>query len=44
MESLVSEVTRAMLASWVPGASRWDGTWFFSGQGGLMLEWGEFWA
>ena len=39
MESLVSEETKEMLASWVPGASRWEGGWlFFSHNQDLMLE------
>lgn len=29
MESLVSEEKKAILASWVPGASRWEGDWVF---------------
>ena len=39
MEPLVSEETKEMLASWVPGASRWEGDCFFPpNQEDLMLE------
>jgi hypothetical protein len=30
MEPLVSEETKEILVSWVPGASRWEGDFFFS--------------
>lgn len=42
MEPLVSEETKEILVSWVPGASRWEGAGVFSSLGGgwgvLMLE------